>query len=510
MKLDFQSIKEAISEEFSIISCDNRRDGRFYGFPIFYSETSPIENESVLIMTTASDLPELPQYVLLISIGPLYGTIDKSTTAYLELSQDTDAMSVMNCLQRLFHCFNTICDRLNHIYTKGKGVQALLDLMLPVFENPIYVHDKNYRMFAYAENREDSREKWTYDFYSSGRLSPQTIQRLTQSPHFANTFQTVYPTYYVKDATIEDYNYLYVNLRKKGQYFGRLFVDEKIRPIKAFDYPCLDVLAHYIELILVQGKTSSDPQSRLLPTRLSQLIEGRQMDAQTSKEIRQELGWPEHYRFRCFKLTITGDDDYQNIGVGLSELINEKTPGGFAFPYENNVLALINLKDQRNDLIDRWILPLTINFNLKVGISRVAADLNQLAHCYKQTELALNCISEDDPSPRIEFYDSHLLDLLLNNTLEKMPASMICPESLLRLISYDRSNCSDYVKTLRAYFECNLSPTKASEQLFIHRSSFLYRLDKIVEITEENFHDNETQILYRLMFYLMDMNPTLL
>ena len=49
------------------------------------------------------------------------------------------------------------------------------------------------------------------------------------------------------------------------------------------------------------------------------------------------------------------------------------------------------------------------------------------------------------------------------------------------------------------------SCTRASEALFIHRSTLLYRLDKIRHILKTDFSDPQELLYLLLSFYLIDM-----
>lgn len=506
MKLDFLSIAYILEDQFSVIEKNTVKEGRLYDYPLFF-ENETLPEEHVIYIASADDIIEavaLPSSSVLICLGkPAFELT--AAMSYIILEASADKQTVFNTLQKTLRHICQACQELNHLYIKGKGVQSLLDAMLPLFDNPIYVHDKNYRMFAYAENRDNPLQNWTYDFYYGGSLSAETIKRLTQSPRFASTFQTTYPTYYEKDAAIEDYDYLYVNLRNNGQYIGRLFIDEKLRKINPLDYILLDELRHYIELIMTQSKSASTSDNRQLVTNLSQLSDGHILNRHTLSSVRQDLGWPESYRYRCLQLSIAVDDDYRNISIALCELLNAKIDNCFAFPYGAGILVLLSAKNQTKTLLDTWFLPISHNFDLTIGVSRVFHDLTQLSLAVRQTTLSLTYA--DRRTTRISYYNDHLLDYVVSATLETLPVSMICPQSLLDLIAFDRANHTEYVKTLAVYLAADLSPTKASEKLYIHRSSFLYRLERILEITHEDFHDPDVQTLYRYIFYLFKKMP---
>ena len=60
-------------------------------------------------------------------------------------------------------------------------------------------------------------------------------------------------------------------------------------------------------------------------------------------------------------------------------------------------------------------------------------------------------------------------------------------------------------QTVRCYLENHQSVTKTSEALFIHRSTLLYRLDKIKDILKTDFSDPDELLYLLLSFHLLDM-----
>ena len=81
---------------------------------------------------------------------------------------------------------------------------------------------------------------------------------------------------------------------------------------------------------------------------------------------------------------------------------------------------------------------------------------------------------------------------------------MICHEKLLSLKNEDAANGTELYLTLRCYLEHHQNIARASESLFIHRSTLLYRLEKIRKFMKTDF-SNPEEILYLLLsFYFLD------
>lgn len=77
-------------------------------------------------------------------------------------------------------------------------------------------------------------------------------------------------------------------------------------------------------------------------------------------------------------------------------------------------------------------------------------------------------------------------------------------DSIRELISYDAENGTELVKTLKCYVENNLNITKTYEQLYIARTTCLYRLKRISQITHMDPEDPCTNLYLRILFYWME------
>ena len=81
---------------------------------------------------------------------------------------------------------------------------------------------------------------------------------------------------------------------------------------------------------------------------------------------------------------------------------------------------------------------------------------------------------------------------------------MICHEKLLTLREIDETQNTEYMKTLRVYLDNHLNAVQASKELYIHRSTFLYRLEKIKSILESDLDDTEELLYLELSFRLLE------
>ena len=93
---------------------------------------------------------------------------------------------------------------------------------------------------------------------------------------------------------------------------------------------------------------------------------------------------------------------------------------------------------------------------------------------------------------------------ILEQATRKLPGYMICHEQLLRLKYADEENGTEYLRTLRLYLDNHLNAVQTARELFIHRSTFLYRLERIKSILGTDLADPDEILYLMLSFRLMD------
>ena len=505
MKIDFNSIAEHLSYSFDILRKQAGRSKRCLSHFMIY-DGHPLESGALCIVphTHYASFPDPGSDSAFIVIGEPDGFQLPPDSCMLILDPASSLPDVVNSVQRLFIDFTEWCTSLYQTFCLGKGIQSLISQAQPVFENPVYVHDKHYRFFAYAEDRSKDPENWNYDFYGPGQLSAETISNLLNSPRFAATFETTAPTYYKREEAIEDFDYLYVNLRVNGNYAGRLFVDERVRPIRALDYLYLEELGRIIEFAMNSRSMLFDSSVDLVSAALSSLANDEAPDDSETERIMTELDWIREKGCRCVLFESVEDDSNQNIASGICDILNNELHECRAFIHNGQVLAIIPGKEEgRRRKTSHALSAIAGRYGLHAGISRVCTDLYELHLYNKQAQIALSCVQTKNPSDNLLYYDNHILSYLMKSVPGDLPAEMLCPKSLLDLKAYDAAKGTQYTETLRAFLEENLSPTRVCERLHLHRSTFMYRLNRINDMISDDFNDPDTKLLYLIAFRLL-------
>lgn len=138
-----------------------------------------------------------------------------------------------------------------------------------------------------------------------------------------------------------------------------------------------------------------------------------------------------------------------------------------------------------------------------IGIGRIKNSIYEIRESYKEAIDAMNIGMVFEPNNNVYSYDALLLERFLNevpmNIGEKYYKNIFHEE-------FGKALTDEMIATIEKFFENNLNLSETSRQLYIHRNTLVYRLDKIQKILGldlRNFHDAVT---FKIMMMLERQN----
>ena len=105
----------------------------------------------------------------------------------------------------------------------------------------------------------------------------------------------------------------------------------------------------------------------------------------------------------------------------------------------------------------------------------------------------------------IHRFDEIALYYLLEQSKGELPKELVGSQKILGLKSFDEKHHTDYYNTLMLYVRNHLNAVQTAKQLFIHRSTFLYRMEKIKELIHLDLDDYDTLLYVMMTFRMMEL-----
>ena len=128
-------------------------------------------------------------------------------------------------------------------------------------------------------------------------------------------------------------------------------------------------------------------------------------------------------------------------------------------------------------------------------------DLKRFPDYCRQAKGALKVCKEADKAKVLLFSDN-VLEYIISHFKEEYDADMVCSKAVRRLKAFDSENNTNYLETLRRYLENGMQQTLTANELFIHRSTLIYRIKKIEELTGVDLNDPDTRLYIQISIRL--------
>ena len=282
---------------------------------------------------------------------------------------------------------------------------------------------------------------------------------------------------------------------------------------------------------------------------LSGIIFGKNINEDAFAMKFSEAGYALDGKNRMFTINIHGDrriEEYEYDTV-ISKIKNEFNSGNMnalLSRYGNNIVGCFCLKKGEVDVSGRSadinmsgnnmseIIPVDSSMkNIQDTDTVSESDKKEvLAKIYKSLSEYLYSISSDiklvmdlqksfteasrcvilsekmNMSGRVFLYEEMGIYNLFSELADKKVMQEFIDNTLGVIIEYDRNNNSKLLETLKAYLWNNNSLIHASEQLYTHRNTVKYRVQRISQLTGRDFDDAITRLEFMNAIICMEIS----
>ena len=204
--------------------------------------------------------------------------------------------------------------------------------------------------------------------------------------------------------------------------------------------------------------------------------------------------------------------------IGIYEVIRNMFPDkekDFVINIDSNNIVLIKelKRDKSAKMVETLAKQILDNVHSEtligviIGVSSVCENINQLNNAYKEAQIALEVGKVFDEEKSILNYDNlgigrliyqlpiKLCELFLHEVFKKGDLSLLDSETIL---------------TINKFFENDLNVSETSRQLFVHRNTLVYRLEKIYKLTGLDLRKFDEAIVFKVAMMVhkyLNSNP---
>lgn len=284
---------------------------------------------------------------------------------------------------------------------------------------------------------------------------------------------------------------LYYNFFLRGRYAGRLIflIREDV-----YDECLLPLLEDYGRLICECFCSRNDHSLSRAATAvhrylLDYALEGESNAPQAAAAF-WEIGWRVDDSYRAICLSGKGYARSETTLSYLCTLLEDAFPACTAACREQTIYCLHNRSRETGDGFSGALAVFLRENLLQAGLSCVYGSLENSGAYFREAAAALRIGEKANDGLWLHYFHDHTLAYTLDAAQARVPAEDLYSPVLKKLLAFDRTYPDlSLTDTLYAYLACHFNATRAADMLFIHRTTFLYRMEKLRQLVKLDLED---------------------
>lgn len=399
--------------------------------------------------------------------------------------EQTDRQKLFNFVQRLFDRLDEWNEKLKEIAETGSDCSELLESAEEMLQNPVWLCDEERHTVARAER--------FYGELSDGYLA-ESYKLLDEHCIDGGTGKPY------RSKAAEGTELLCESFSAAGARFV-LLCASKERPFYGSDEVVFENLGGFVKMMLSEHKISV---RALRQNRKNDHIEQqlRALLDQTSSEndayaLLEKQGWTEGERYLTLALeTLSGDMRPARVHT-ICDRMESAVAECCAFSCPPMIAAVIRIDEANEQSVEKVLRDFADGESLRVGISGPTAGFAYFPQRMRQAKFARNAAARENRA-LLRFEDA-ADDYIARQAIAELPVELVCFGSVWKMMRYDIEHGTNYLETTVSYVKNHFNAVKTANALFIHRSTFLYRLERIQTQFGLNLEGEQATTLHFLL-----------
>lgn len=310
-----------------------------------------------------------------------------------------------------------------------------------------------------------------------------------------------------------DHEYLCMNIFSDSRYIARL-----LTPIKKYnsetDEGQLQLFRHFFKYLKsAYLRYSDDPLIKSSGDKLHTLIEEiisnpEEIDSLSANLILENYGWSMKNQYSVIRFSFFKNAKWDEITEYICSKLEETWNNSCAIRNEDEIIWVVNHSISKSVSDERkffHVLAYIVrDFVCKAGVSDKFTGLEKLPSYLLQAGTALSIGQKCDPDKWYFKFSDYALDYMFERIVSEFDIEQLIHTGIRKLIAYDRKNSTDFMATLKCFLNNNCNSTHTADELYIHRTTLIRRIDRIEEISGIDFNDRETHVYLVISFWILE------
>lgn len=466
----------------------------------------PLDTSSVYLTTpeVLSELtPSQTENISFICIGELPQEWTSKNTDVISVSAESDPGMICACIANAFNYYNDQILAIQNALYRNMEWATVGKLALRLFDHPLEMIDSNFQYiftvndpnkYELPENYFQLKYEDEATFYPTSELdlSDGKLERALakQTP--------------IMSATPFGYQTLLCSVMAERKTLAILFLDEIGSPITTREICFLKVLSEIFSQSATEGISPFPNNKYTFEKLLWGLAYGKPIPHEELVLASEKIGWKLTDTYSVILARPVDVCPVKFIYTTATRIVSS-TVGLAAIDYGDDIAFIVNTNIYKNPISQavETILDAYGQRAMNVGISNTFQNIeNILPHCHEALA-ALNVAANAKEKPAVEFYEKLMLHIMFDEIKKDNPRSSYCPYGLIKLLEYDAANDENLAYMLLVHLENNMSIVESAKQLYLHRNTLSYKLDKTRAIIGMDLDDVDTRLLLQISLHIV-------
>lgn len=414
--------------------------------------------------------------------------------------------SLVNHLQEIFQEFHGWYNRTQLLCQQRKDFSEILNELEQTYDLISILVDKNLRYISISDS---------YYIYNSwmgeaATMPIELVNELMMDEHFRAAIEHNHAFHYYTDAVTGDGGHSYCfNIKPHGIYEARILIQPKNQQPFFGGLALVSCLGNCL-LQIFEGQKDEQNQELGIYDFYDMIWELIHNNLKNPREIRQKLhirGWIQEHRYQVYIFQFIEKANATVTRQYYQTTLERHFANCCVLPDGQQLICIRNLSltpEKNWDM--RQELSLFLRENLcKAGISQQFTDLTLLHNHFIEAKQAL-LIGEQSKSTWWYYpFETIILPYIWNKATTELDRSHLYHPAIRILLAYDQKEHTDMVKTVYTYMNCRYNVTQAAKELYIHRTTMLFRLERIQILTGIDWDSWNERLHLAVSFELMKM-----
>ena len=294
---------------------------------------------------------------------------------------------------------------------------------------------------------------------------------------------------------------IFLNIFVHNNLFAILADSELVSPFSDGEYSTLILIREYLEKYFTAKFKLTNSENNI-QYYLNLLLKDQEIDKLLLKEQLSFINWSISDSCYVCSITSTTHSKKEQLEHAISR-IQKALNNTIAFVYVDRIILLSKVIDINK--LEKCLEKI----GMICGISFLQKSIFDIKTGYNQSLYAIKYGLIKNPNSLIYRYEDSYAIHLKDSLSPNVNIIDFIPPDIRYLAEYDKKHETDYLNILKIYLLSGENSKKASELLFKHRNTLIYRIQKIQKIINhkiEEYKTSEIEILLLGIWLLVNSN----